>query len=184
MTKGMNPLAALAYVRKEGDTDALAKVLQKLPQKDLDILVGQKKLTASTWVPFSLQARLLQSIDDVMGEGDHHLLFDVGRFMSGRDIPRAFRPLLKLGNPGWVVSVATRMWRTYHSEGWFEVERTKTALIATLHDHEENHPAFCATFTGWVTGAIEISGGKDVLFDHPVCRARGGAQCVFTGRWV
>ncbi|MCP4499691.1 MAG: hypothetical protein GY822_06975 [Deltaproteobacteria bacterium] len=161
----------------------MVKILELLPQKDLTILVGENKLKSSTWVPFQLQGRLLQAIDQVMGEGDHRLLFEVGTFMAQRDVPRAFRPLLRLGNPGWIVTVGTRMWRTYHSEGWWEVERSRHAIIATLHDHHENHGAFCATFGGWVSGAVELSGGKDVMFDHPICRARGGPHCVITGRW-
>ena len=111
-TRGLNPLAALAYVRNNGNEDTMRLVLQKLPEKDLKYLGGGRKLTSKTWVPFKLQGRLLEAIDQVMGTGDHAVLFDVGSFMAQRDIPKVFRPLLRFGNPGWIIAVSTRMWRT------------------------------------------------------------------------
>lgn len=182
-TRGLNPLAALAYVREHGGDRVFKHVLGKLPEQDLEILAGKKKLSSKAWVPFELQGRLLQAIDDVMGQGDHAKLFEVGAFMSGRDIPRVFRPLLKVGNPGWILEVSTRMWRFYHSSGRWEIQRTPVTVLATLHDHEASHEAFCATFVGWMTAAVEMSGGHDVMVDHPVCQARGAPNCVFTVRW-
>ncbi len=181
-TRGLNPLAALAYVREHGGEPAIKQVLSKLPERDLQLLAGTRKLSSKAWVPFELQGRLLQAIDDTMGESDHAKLFEVGAYMSKRDIPRVFRPLLKLGNPGWILEVSTRMWRFYHSTGRWEIQRTPVTVLATLHDHEAAHEAFCATFVGWLTNAVEMSGGYDVMVDHPVCHARGAPNCVFTVR--
>lgn len=182
-TRGLNPLAALAYVREFGGEGAIKQVLAKLPERDLKLLAGKKKLSSKAWVPFELQGRLLQAIDEAMGQGDHAKLFDVGSFMAKRDIPRVFRPLLKLGNPGWILEVSTRMWRFYHSSGRWEIQRTPVTVLATLHDHPAAHEAFCATFVGWLTNAVAMSGGYDVMVDHPVCHARGAPNCVFTVRW-
>lgn len=183
-TRGLNPLAALAFVREQGGNEAIRRVLAGLPEKDLQVLAGPRKLSSKAWVPFELQARLLESIDVVLGQGDQARLFDVGHFMATRDIPRVFRPLLKLGNPGWIIEVGTRMWRFYHDRGYWDVQRTPVTVLATLHDHHDAHEAFCATFIGWLTGALELSGGYDVMVDHPVCHARGAPNCVFTARWT
>lgn len=183
-TRGLNPLAALAYVREHGGENSMTRVLHALPPEDLEHISGNRKLTSRTWVPFSLQSRLLKAIDETLGCGDSATLFVVGNFMARRDIPRIFRPLLKLGNPGWIVEVATRMWRYYHDRGRWEIQRTPVTILATLHGHPESSDAFCATFVGWLTGCLEISGGHDVMVDHPVCHARGAANCVFTCRWA
>ena len=181
-TRGLNPLAALAYVRAH-DPSKMTEVLERLDERDLKYLSGKKKLTTKAWVPFMLQARLLRSIDESFGEGDLSALYDVGVFMANRDIPRVFRPLLKFGNPGWIIEVSTRLWRYYHSCGYWEVQRTPVSILCTLHEHDEADEAFCATFTGWLSAALEASGGDDVLVDHPVCHARGAPSCVFTCRW-
>lgn len=183
MTRGLNPLGALAWVREQRGTNGIKEVLAAMPKADIGVLAGERRLTSSTWVEFALQVRLLRAIDRVFGSGDLTTLFHVGHYMGQRDIPRVFRPLLRLGNPGWILEVSTRMWRYYHSQGYWETERTPVTVMATLHDHPECDEAFCRTFAGWVVGAIEISGASDVMFDHVVCAARGAQHCVFTGRW-
>jgi predicted hydrocarbon binding protein len=186
-TRGMNPLAALAFVRATEGAEGMARVLSRLREDEL-LLLGasehsRRKLSARSWIPFRLQCRLLRAIDDELGEGDLALLFEVGRYMGSHDVPRAFRPFLRLGNPGWIVEVATRLWRYYHDRGRWQLERSPVSIICTLHDHPEADVAFCQTFTGWLTGALEVSGAVDVLVDHPVCHARGANNCVFTVRW-
>jgi len=181
-TRGLNPLGAMAYVREKGGAEAMRRVLARLPEEDL-IPLSSERLSSTTWVPFRSQARLLEAIDKTFGTGDGSTLFEVGFFMSQRDIPRVFRPLLRLGNPGWILEVSTKLWRVYHDRGSWQVLRTPVTVLATLQDHDESHEAFCGTLVGWLTGACEISGGKDVMVDHPVCHARGAPNCVFTTRW-
>lgn len=188
-TRGLNPLGALAYVRHVGGAEAIAQVLGRLREDDLVLLgaagdITGRRLTATSWVPFKLQVRLLRAIDQSLGEGDLSTLFEVGRFMGSRDVPRVFRPFLRLGNPGWIMSLSTRLWRYYHDRGRWELSRSPVSVLATLFDHPESDEAFCATFMGWLTGALEVSGGVDVRVDHPVCHARGGSKCVFTARWA
>jgi len=182
-TRGLNPLAAMAYVREKGGADGMKRVLARLPEEYLTPL-SSERLSSTSWVPFRAQAHLLKAIDETFGRGDGATLFEVGYFMSHRDIPRVFRPLLRLGNPGWMLEVSTKLWRVYHDRGRWEVVRTPVTVLATLHDHEDAHEAFCATLVGWLTGACELSGGKDVMVDHPVCHARGAPNCVFTTRWT
>tara|TARA_Y100001934_G_C12303287_1_gene751118 strand:+ start:414 stop:1097 length:684 start_codon:yes stop_codon:yes gene_type:complete len=184
MTRGMNPLAALSFVRENHGPTQLENVLKSLEGEDIAILTGKAELKSNQWIPYMVHARLLETIDKVCGIGDYATLYNVGRHMSARDVPRFFRPLIRLGNPGWILEVSTRLWRMYHNKGYWEVQRTPVTILATLNDHEECHTAFCHTFVGWLTGALELSGGYDVMVDHPVCQARGAPNCVFTARWV
>lgn len=187
-TRGLNVLAALSYVHKRGGRHALAKVFAHLDEKDLAILAGGdrrygSKLVATRWYPFALQARLLRAIDAAFGNGDLELLFEVGYYMASRDVPRVFRPLMRVGSPGWILGLAGRMWSYYHDRGRWQLERTPVSIIATLRDHPEADEAFCRTFVGWMTAALEYSGATDIDGAHPACGARGAPHCVFTVRW-
>lgn len=187
-TRGLNVLAALSYAHKRGGREALAEVFALLDERDLAILSGGdrrygSKLVATRWYPFALQCRLLRAIDAALGNGDLELLFEVGYYMAGRDLPRVFRPLMRVGNPGWILAVHGRMWSYYHDRGRWQLERTPVSLIATLHDHREADEAFCRTFIGWITAALEYSGARDVDGAHPACAARGAPHCVFTVRF-
>ncbi len=184
MTRGMNPLAALSYVRETKGPRYIEKVLQSMSAEDLRFLAGGQQINSKQWIPFMVHAHLLEAIDRECGVGNSALLFEVGRHMSARDVPRFFRPLIRLGNPGWIVEVATRLWRTYHNKGIWTIQRTPMTILATLNSHAECHEAFCLTFVGWLTGALELSGGYDVLVDHPVCQTRGAPSCVYTARWT
>lgn len=189
MTRGQNPRSAFAYVNAQGGSHQLARVLEHLSASDRAVLgvdgrAGARPVGADDWVPFSTQARLLRAIDAVLGRGDLTLLPEVGRFMARRDIPSLFRPLLRAGKTGWIISVATRVWRMYHSHGSWELQREKESVLATLVDHPEADAAFCATFIGWVEGALEASGAIEVRGEHVVCAARGARHCVFTASWT
>jgi predicted hydrocarbon binding protein len=183
----MNPLAALKYVRATAGTEGIAQVLAGMREDELVLLGASehspRKLSARSWVPFRLQARLLRAIDAAFGDEETTVLFEVGRFMGSHDVPLAFRPFLRLGNPGWIMEVATRLWRYYHDRGHWVLERTPYTMMCTLHDHPESDVAFCETFQGWITGALEVSGAHQVEVHHPVCHARGAQNCVFTVRW-
>jgi predicted hydrocarbon binding protein len=189
MTRGQNPRSALAFVNHQGGAFHLARVLERLSPDDRAVLgvdgsEGARPVGADDWIPFVVQARLLRAIDAVLGRGDLTLLPEVGRFMANRDIPSLFRPLLRAGKTGWIITVATRVWRMYHSHGAWDVHRAKESVLATLVDHPEVDEAFCATFLGWLEGALEVSGGVDVRGEHVVCAARGARNCVFTVSWT
>jgi predicted hydrocarbon binding protein len=42
----------------------------------------------------------------------------------------------------------------------------------------------CVTATGWLTRAIELSGGKGVAVEETRCRARGADCCEHACRWT
>ena len=103
--------------------------------------------------------------------------------MAERDLPAMFRSLVKLGHPGWIIDAGTLLWRVFHREGSWKLDRSAGELIARLEGLTESDEAYCATFQGWISRGMELSGASDLRVYHPVCQARGGNQCVFTGRW-
>jgi|GEM_PF-1319590 len=188
-TSAKNPLAAVAYVRDVGGPQLVPQVLALLPPGDLAALrvppgaPTQLALTPSMWVPFHAQCHLLRAVDVVMGQGDLALLPEVGRFMAEHDIARFFRAVLRLGNPGWVMELSSRMWRTYHDRGRWTVDRTPVSVMCALYEHPEADEAFCLTFQGWMERALELGNARNVRVDHPVCVARGALRCVMDASW-
>jgi hypothetical protein len=187
-TRGLNILAALSWVHKQGGRDALIRVFRHLDEEDIAILSGGdgrygSSLQKTRWYPFALHCRLLRAIDKAFGDGDLMKLDEVGRYMAAHDLPRVFRALVRLGNPGWILEVSTRLWRYYHDRGHWQLERTPVSIICTLHDHAESDIAFCTTFVGWMHEALEMSGATNVEGAHPACASQGAPRCVFTVRW-
>jgi predicted hydrocarbon binding protein len=185
-TRGLNLLAALAYVRAHGKRDALSRVLTRLPERDLALLLDGPKgpvISARAWYPLGVQIRLLHAIDDTLGNGDQELLHEVGYQMAKRDISRVFRPFFRRGHPGWIIEIATKLWRTYHDRGRWTLERTPVSILATLSDHPGRDAVLCRTFMGWMHAALDLGGAKNVDGAHPVCIGRGASHCVFVCRY-
>lgn len=185
-TRGFNFLSALAFVHRRGGRQAIADVLRVLPEEDLRQISEDStapNIQPRGWYPFTTYCRMLAGIDTVLGNGDREILYEVGNEMATRDIRRIFRPLLRVGRPGWILEFHGRLWRTYHDHGEWTIDRTPVSLIATLSDHPGRTEHACATFTGWMESALLMSGAANVDGSHPVCIGRGGPHCVFTCRW-
>lgn len=182
-TRGLNPLGALRYVRHHHGDDGVVSVLAGLSAGDRAVLGGdtQEGLRSATWVPFLTHARLLRAIDARFGAGDLALLPGVGRFMAQADLPGLLKPVLRLMTPAFLITQTMRLWRGYHSHGRWELVRTSGDLRAVLVDHPVAHPAFCATFCGFVEGALAFSGARAPHVEQTACRCHGDRACAFYG---
>jgi hypothetical protein len=178
--RGFGVLNSLRFAQSRFGQEALAEVLRHLTPEDQRTVVALRK---THWYPFALHCRVLRAVDVALGAGDHELLYELGRSSAQRDFPTLFRPLMRLGQPGWIFEYSTKLWRFYHGEGRWEIERTPRELIARLLDFEEADAAFCVSFVGYVTAALELCGATEVEGSHPACKATGAMTCVYTVRW-
>jgi hypothetical protein len=178
--RGFGILNSMHFVHTHHGAAGVTRVLAQLSEKDLAIVEHIKRFA---WYPFALHCRVLRAVDAALGRGDFALLYEVGKHSASRDWPRLFRPLLKLGKPGWMLDVATNVWRVFHGEGTWHLERTKYEIVARLDDWREPDPAFCASFIGYMTAALELSGAADIDGTHVLCAAHGAPHCLYTIRF-
>jgi predicted hydrocarbon binding protein len=185
MTRGLNPRAALAWVRAMYGSGGIDKVLDNLDDDDAFCLGGRngRLVASSAWVPFLSHARLLAVIDSTFGKGNFAVLRDVGRYMGFHDFPVVARPFIRLASPGFFIDKAMKLWRMYHSHGRWEIVRHREQVRAALVEHPEHHPAFCATFCGWIEGALSLTGARDVDGSETRCASRGAPFCSFEVKW-
>jgi hypothetical protein len=185
-TRGLNPRAALAWVRATYGEEGIVNVLDSLEDEDAFALGGRngRLVSARAWVPFLAHARLLAIIDATFGSGDFGMLRAVGRYMGFHDFPVVARPLLRLASPGFFLDKAMKLWRMYHSHGRWEIVRTANTVRAALVDHPEHHAAFCATFLGWMDGALSLTGALSIESTETRCAALGARCCSFEVTWT
>jgi len=184
LTRGLNPRAALAWVRATYGADGIATVLDALDDEDAFALGGRAgRISSRSWVPFLSHARLLGVIDSTFGAGDLKLLRSVGVYMGFHDFPLVARPFIRLSSPGFFVDKAMKLWRLYHSHGRWEIVRNADLVRAALVDHPEHHAAFCAAFVGWIEGALSLTGARDIGATETRCATRGAPFCAFEMSW-
>jgi hypothetical protein len=183
-TRGMNPRAAVAWVRARHGEDGVQALAASLSPDMIDDLGGPSlRPGAMTWVPFMTQARLVEHIDRLFGNGDLSLLIEVGRAMAFHDFPGIARPVARLLSPGLFVDMATRIWGLYHSHGHWEVVRGERDIVAVLLGRPEHHPAFCVGMRGWIEGALLFCGATDAVAHEERCAALGGSCCSLRVMW-
>lgn len=183
-TRGMNPRAAVAWVRGLYGEQGVRDLAAALPGHVVRDLGGLKlRPSVLAWVPFLSNAQLLATIDELFGEGDHQKLLDVGRGMAFRDFPLIARPFARMLNPGLFLDMATRIWGLYHSHGSWEISRGVRELQGALVNRPESHPAFCVAMRGWIEGAMLFSGAVEVTAQEEKCAARGAACCSLRIIW-
>jgi len=178
--RGFGILNSMHFAHQRFGSHGVERTLAHLGERDL---VTVDTLRSLSWYPFALHCRVLRAVDRAHGDGDLALLFDLGKHSAARDWPRLFRPALKIGRPGWMLDVATSLWRVFHGEGRWTLERTKYEIVARHEEWREPDEAYCASFIGYMTAALELSGAVDVAATHVLCAARGAPHCVYTVRF-
>jgi len=183
-TRGMNPRAAVSWVRHVHGQEGVDTLASSLSPDLIHDLGPELRPRSMSWVPFLTNARLLEAIDQMFGRGDYHLLREVGRHMAKHDFPAIARPIARMLSPGLFIDLSVKIWRLYHSHGRWEISRGRRELNGVRFDCPESHVAFCETTMGWIEGAMLFCGAADVVAIEERCAARGGPCCSLRMRWV
>ena len=181
--KGTVLAARLAFVRRRGGEALLDRVLSRLGAADQKALRGLVLVTSS--YPLVLNLRLDAAIADELSPGDPDRVFlEMGRASAEVNLSGPQRLFVKAGDPHHLLSFAEAIYGYYYSQGKRTYEKTgsTSAALVTL-DAEDVTPGDCLTVMGWHQRAIEMSGGRAVRVEHPVCRARGGDRCEYRCSW-
>ncbi|MDP2342862.1 MAG: hypothetical protein Q8O67_18035 [Deltaproteobacteria bacterium] len=183
-TRGMNARAAVSWVRHHHGPAGVERLASSLAPDLIHVLGPDLRPRSMGWIPFMVQARLLEGIDQLFGRGDYRLLRDVGRHMAMHDFPAIARPLARMLSPGLFVDLSVKIWRLYNTHGRWEVSRGPREINAVRFESAESHIAFCEGTMGWIEGAMMFCGAVDVVATEERCCARGGPCCSVRVRWV
>jgi hypothetical protein len=160
-----------------GSFAALRRELAKRHGLELDLV-----LRPNGWYPTAAFVRGLELGHELFGPDDFYELF--GEAAAEYEISIFNRFVLRFTSPGWLVERGADVWSRSHDSGRWIVEREKPLhLRATLEGFAIPSDGFCRGLIGWFRRACAMTGVRDVVIEHPFCRARGLTACVFDGRW-
>jgi hypothetical protein len=135
------------------------------------------------WYDLGVELRMLDAIERTVCEGDRALLAEMGRYTADHDFGGVQRLFFRLANPAYVMEKAMAYWSRYYDTGRWEVRRVPHGAEGTLVDFAASDERFCLTTRGYIGRMFELVGARDVRVEHPRCRGRGDAECLFQGRW-
>ena len=169
------------FTEREFGPHAVEKVLSELPEADRKILAD---VQAIGWYPVEPILRYHRALDQVYGKGDHALCVRAGRFSAGWSMNTVLKVFMKFKTPTWLVDRATRVWDRYHDTGrWVVTAPGPNKIIGELNEFAVRDEVFCARLRGWLAGAVELTGGKNVNIQEAKCVNRGHDRCVFNLAW-
>lgn len=179
--KGSALAARMKWVELHQGSTGIDRLLEALP--DADRRVASSVILPSDWYPFGTFVRVVESIDALFGKGDLALVPAVAGWAAGENLPTLYRFFYRVGTVGFVLSMATRLWRMHYDAGELVVDSGAGRAKLSIVGWPEPAHSHCLSVQGWVVRAAELSGAKDVKTQHGPCRARGGESCSFDLSW-
>jgi hypothetical protein len=169
------------FAERQFGFDAPDRLLSELPSADRDLLVG---INALGWYPVEPILRYHHALDRVYGAGDLSLCEQAGRFSAGWAMSTVLKVFVRFRTPNWLVERATSVWGRYHDSGRWEISSPSPNRIqGDLYDFAVRDRAFCARLRGWLTGAMELTGGEHATVVETMCACRGADHCSFSLTW-
>jgi hypothetical protein len=179
-TKGVGFVNVKSFATERFGANAWDAVLERLAPEDREEL---SSIVSVGWYSLPLYARLIHALDDVHGYGDLSLVVQLGRYEAERDLTTIHRIFLRFTNPAFIVEKTGEFWKRFHDTGEWKVEREPNGVAGTLEGWGCVDHALCRELVGYLSRVLELVGAKNVVFEHPRCRARGDGQCFFRARW-
>ncbi|HEU4405082.1 MAG TPA: hypothetical protein VFS43_07305 [Polyangiaceae bacterium] len=143
-----------------------------------------RSVLAVGWYDLALETRLLEAVDRELGDGQGTLLAEFGPVYAERDLTRVHRLFLRLANPAYVLEKAGEYWGRFYNTGTWHVERLgDTGARGTLSGFS-TYAGYCQFLTAYLRRLFELAGARSVVVEHPACKHRGRAACVFVARWA
>lgn len=183
--KGTLLLARMKYLKTFGP-ETVEAVLQGLADEDARQI--RTLLLPSSWYPVELLRRLEVRMASVLNHTSHRSLFlEIGRSaasanLTGTGLQRAF---VRPGQPHFVLARAPSIYASYFTDGrrTYQATGEDSAVIRTTKPFSDAHHEECLITTGWLTAAIELSGGRDVKVVETACGVDGAPCCEFHCSW-
>ena len=179
-TKGVGFVNVKSFATERFGARAWEAVLERLAPEDRDEL---SSIVSVGWYSLPLYARLIRALDEVHGYGDLALVVQLGRYEAERDLTTIHRVFLRFTNPAFIVEKTGEYWKRFHDSGEWKIAREPNGVAGVLEGWGCVDHALCRELVGYLSRVLELVGAKNVIFEHPKCRARNDGQCLFRARW-
>jgi hypothetical protein len=178
--KGSAFRARMQYVEERG-AEAAARLLAELDDETRPL--ARAGFLVNGWYPYAAFIEINRAIDKLFGKGDFALCRELGRYGCDVNLTTLYRVFFRLGSVAFILRRAAAAWRVNYDDGHLNViEQGEGFVRFRLVGVPEPHRAHCLSVLGWITRAVELSGGK-VQDVQETCRASGQPECEMAIRW-
>jgi len=180
--KGNLLAARPRYVRERWGDAGVRQVAERLHGEVRTIF--EAAIMPFTWYPLDVLAAVDRAIVEGPMAGDVTMMKEFGATVARYDLSTIYKVLFKVGTPAFVVRRANVAYSTYIRGGVLRGETPSSNQGQVTFTQGAFPKYFCRYgIAGWLTAAVELSGGKGVEFEEIECLHDGALHCRWQGRW-
>ncbi len=180
--KGLGIISLVRLVKRLARDQGMVDPAKELGIEDTDIL--KERILISAWYPYEHFARLLQGTLKVLGKGDPRFLIDLGRRNAVMDLGNTFASFRAEVEFEQFLRMLRHVWKAYSDTGDFRfLEFVPGRGRVALENAPQVAREHCTFIEGWIAGALEMAGAKNVNIAQEECASRGGSACVYRILW-
>jgi hypothetical protein len=167
----------LQWVRDYHGEDALGRLLEMLPERDI------ATIAPAAWCSFESVVRLDRAIEAMFGRGRPGFLREMGRYSAHLNLT-AMQPLLKRDDLHAFFHRAVLLHSQFQDFGTAEYEERWECSGRMVHSgYRCFSPVYCASAVGYYEQAIVLHGVRPVVVLETSCQCAGDAACTFELQW-
>jgi len=126
---------------------------------------------SAEWYEANSLVEIMVKIPEFLKRKPEEVWWEIGRYSCDDGLNTVYKIFYKLGSPEFIIKRAAQVWSNYYSEGnFFVVSHSLNSAHVQIKDISLPHPALCTRISGWMERAIELSGGKNVVLRHTLCK--------------
>ena len=162
--KGSTFLARLAFLESRFGEEGRATVWSHLDPEERTLLEGD--ILPGGWYSRDLFNKLVDLIDQELGDGDHRLTRQMGYFAAGLQLRGAYDSFVRPGDPDFLLAKAGNIWQLFHDFGRVEAKTEPGRCRIWLKSLGFADIGTVEGIIGWTQQGLELSGCKDIRYRY------------------
>ncbi len=175
--KGIAMLEAIEALKRREDASR-----DRLPPRLLHYL--DDSILVSSWYPESDHLALMAAIAEIYTDRGKDVWFWMGQATASHALGNLYRAMVQQGEPITTLKRFPKLWRLYRNVGQIKVQTIGTTKgLVRLYDYPFVTPSFSRMLAGYLSEAITISGGSNVLVNSTSLGQKVGTPAIWTISW-
>ncbi len=180
--RGTSVVSRVRFVQDRFGDEAWKQVLTRLNPEDRRVLSGP--LSATGTYSQEMYANLVATVNDIFDDGSGSLARQMGHFTAQSDLRSIHRHFFREGDPMYTLKMMPTIFQHYVPGSQMTVAEAKPGhVVLRLANQGEIDRGLCSySVPGWLQGAVELAGGRNVRVRHTSCHYQGdgGGEYVIT----
>ncbi len=141
-------------------------------------------ILVSSWYPEADHHALMALVAEIYVAPGKDVWFWMGQSTATHALGNLYKAMVQQGEPITTLKRVPKLWRLYRNVGHIKVQTIGTTKgLVRLYDYPFVTPNFSKLISGYLYGAIAISGGSKVLVNCTSLGQKVGAPAIWTVSW-